>query len=80
MNPTTTGSPSARPPRRRRVLLPDPHAFPAVDGVRPRPQWYIRLRGIVSIGLLTTVIGVLVAVAVASVLVLAVVAAVSSLD
>ena len=65
---------------RRRVLVPDPGAFPAVDGVHLRPRWYIRIRGLLSMGLLVCVMGVLVAIAIASVLVLAIVAAVSSLD
>jgi hypothetical protein len=62
------------------VLVPDPDAFPAVDGVRLRPRWYIRIRGLLSMGVLVCVMGVLVAIAIASVLVLALVAAVSSLD
>lgn len=71
---------STRSSPRRRVLVPDPDAFPAVDGVRLRPRWYIRIRGLVSMGVLVGVMGVLVALAVASMLVLALVAAVSSLD
>ena len=59
----------------RRVTLPDPELFPAQADVRPRPKWYIRLRGFLTLAVLVVAGGLALAVTVA--LVLALIAVVS---
>ncbi|MCX7620851.1 MAG: hypothetical protein N2037_08430 [Acidimicrobiales bacterium] len=80
MRQTEARAGTQRPSPRRRVLVPGPVAFPVIDGVRPRPRWFIRLRGLLAMSLLVAITGILVALAVAAVLILTVAAVVSSLD
>jgi hypothetical protein len=65
--------------RRQRALVRAPSPFPAREETTARPAWWMRLRGLVGVGMLVTVGGVLVAVAVGIVLVLLVIAAVATL-
>lgn len=60
----------ATPTSKRRVTLPDPKLFPAQPDVRPRPKWYIRLRGFLSLAALVAIGGIGLAVAVALLLAL----------
>lgn len=65
--------------RRSRALVRAPSPYPAREETAARPAWWMRLRGLVGAGLLVTVGGVLVALAVGIVLVLLVIAAVATL-
>lgn len=65
--------------RRSRALVRAPSPYPAREETAARPAWWMRLRGLVGAGMLVTVGGVLVALAVGIVLVLLVIAAVATL-
>ena len=53
-----------------RVTVPDPNLFPAQSDVRPRPKWFIRLRGFLTLAVLVVGGGVALAATVAILLAL----------
>jgi hypothetical protein len=65
--------------RRRKELVDSTSPFPAVEGVPAHPRWYQRIRGVVGMSILVTVIGVLTAVAFTVLVVLLAVVAISTI-
>lgn len=74
-----SGDHTGRSRRPRREFVDAPSPYPAVDGVPGKPRWWERLRGVVGLTVLVTVLGVITAVAVSVLLVLVVVAIVSTI-
>jgi hypothetical protein len=65
--------------RRRKELIDSASPFPAVDGVPAQPRWYQRIRGVLGLTILVTVIGILTAVAFTVLVVLLAVVAISTI-
>ena len=64
--------------RRSRELVDAPSPFPAVDDVPAAPRWWQRLRGVAGLTVLVAILGVLTAVAFTALMVLLLVAAIST--
>jgi hypothetical protein len=64
---------------RRRILEKTVSPYPAVENVPGNPVWHQRLRGVVGMTVLVTVLGVLTAIAFTVLVVLLIVVAVSTI-
>jgi hypothetical protein len=73
-----SGSSSQVRGHKRRELVDVASPFPAVDDVLADPKWWQRLRGVAGLTVLVAILGVLTAVAFTAMVVLLLVAAIST--